>query len=143
MSMNYIKTSLDTINKAQIGKYAYQGIFTPSVEPVMEFNIVSSTFALRTFIGSRHLKPLVFIGSLRSEIQKSGETPSVIHYRNVEFYEKAPLQNRKNFPRVKHDFMDLVEEIQDIWGKIPEEELNKIPKDASEKLDAYLYGKPE
>ncbi len=141
--MDNIKTSSDLINKAQIGKYAYQVISTPPVKPGIESDIINAIFALQTFIRPRKPKTSVIFGALRPEFQRFGEWRSVVHYRNVELYEKVHPENRKRSPRVNYDFMDLIEEIQDIWAKIPEEELKKIPKDASENLDTYLYGKSE
>jgi hypothetical protein len=67
----------------------------------------------------------------------------ITHLRRGKLKEKVTLERGKKSPRMNSDFLDLIEELQDIWNKIPEEELKRIPKDASEKLDSYLCGKPE
>lgn len=37
---------------------------------------------------------------------------------------------------------DLVDELRAIMSRVPQEELDRVPRDLSENLDHYLYGTP-
>ncbi len=141
--MDSIKASSNTINKAQIGKYASQGISTLPGERAFELKRIYPMFVPQTFIRRQNPGTLKFSEPINAEVQIFGKMLLISHFKKDILQEKVTLERRNKSPRMNRDFMDLVEELQDIWDKIPEEELKKIPSDASEKIDSYLYGKPE
>ncbi len=77
------------------------------------------------------------------QIQKAGEVYFVRTSFLNEPTNKSMFERKLKSPNKVQDFIGLVEEINNIWDTIPEEEMEKIPEDASERLDKYLYGNEE
>jgi hypothetical protein len=128
------------MNKAQIGEYASQHIDSVLGEHSFEYNLNIQDILVRRSVRPRSFGKSDLWEPTNARSQLFGGILLVTSFISGNPVEKVAFEIRQKSPRKNQDFKELAEEILDIWDQVPEEELKNIPKDASEKLNKYLYG---
>lgn len=54
-----------------------------------------------------------------------------------------PVQVDDGEPQLPPDYKPIWEQVAEIFADVPEEELEKLPRDGAEQHDHYLYGAPK
>jgi hypothetical protein len=80
-------------------------------------------------------------------VKKEGEPMSAVEREIVERVQALPPDKQQEVLRFVESLTarkkTLLEEIGEVFGDVPDEEWNKLPRDGSENLDHYLYGAPK
>ena len=138
MEKGNINRNLNVTNKAQIGEYASQAVFVVPGGNSFVYNKGN----LRSG-GHKTIEKSGLSVTRNLQFQIIREMPLFEDFKVGDLFQYVVIEKRLKSPRKNQNFMEIANEIQDIWNHVPDEELNTIPTDASEKLDKYLYGNQE
>ena len=134
-------TSQERLTKAQIGTYTIDIVadflkYEGQERKWREIRVSTpQKWKINENIGTHTLAKLLLI-----QTQKPAAMEFEIMRHITTMESKYPHAKKIKLPKEDMDFNNILQEIEQIWAKVPKEEIEKIPKDASENLDNYLYG---